>query len=76
MFDRRIVRACVYQEIYRDEMNIIEINNQSEVGTKVFFTKEFRKKDGKVVSIKFSNNDPTFFVVLCVNKVIFYRIDE
>ena len=41
----------------------------------MFFSKPFKRKEGKIMSVKFSNQDPTFFVLLCVNRVIFFRID-
>jgi len=46
------------------------------VGTKIFYQKAFKKKDGRIMALKFSNTQPNFFVLLCVNKVIFYRIDS
>jgi hypothetical protein len=54
---------------------VIETNNQSEVGTKVFFSKSFKRSTGKVMSVKFANNDPYFFVLLQLHKVTFFRID-
>jgi len=54
---------------------VIEVENQSMVGTKIFFFAEFSRKEGIVKTIKFSNKDPLMFVVMLTHKVVFYRIN-
>lgn len=58
------------------ELNLIEVNNQSEIGTRVYFSKTLKKKKGKVKAVKFSNTDPDFFVVQSTASIIFFRIDR
>lgn len=54
---------------------MVEVNNQSEVGTKIFYSKLFKKKGGTIEGIKFAHHDPHFFVVLRETEVLFFRID-
>ena len=55
---------------------MIQVRNQAEVGTKIFFTQNFTdKKEGAVQAVRFSHHDPLFFVILRVSEVLFYRID-
>jgi hypothetical protein len=54
---------------------VIETNNQSEVGTKVFFSKDYKRSGGKIMAVKFANNDPHFFVLMQTHKLTFFRID-
>jgi hypothetical protein len=54
---------------------VIETNNQSEVGTKVFFSKSYKRSGGKIMAVKFANDDPHFFVLMQTHKVTFFRID-
>lgn len=51
------------------------MNNQSEIGTKIFFSKNIPAKYGRVKAVKFSNFDPYLFIVVCSNNITFYRIN-
>jgi len=70
------IRQQVSRWLFRRELNLIEVNNQSEIGTKIFFSKIISPKYGKVKAVKFSNTDPNLFVVACSSNITFYRIDK
>ena len=55
---------------------MIEVNNQSEIGTRVYFSKVLNRKKGKVKAVKFSNTDPDFFVVQSTSSITFFKIDR